>query len=214
MNRICLSVLLLSLGGCASLSGYDGQSSFSCKAPDGVTCSSLSGVYANATQNNLPGLQAKKAESNKTAIQEETADTGSALAAMPGDQRTGIIGQPLNSGDPIHAPSKILRVWIAPWEDEDGDLHDQSYVYMLADYGRWIIEHNRRRIMNEYQPTNLTTGSIARDSHESNPVKPGTAGSYNQQYANPLPLPEGSNTRQSTSPQSPHDNLDDLEDSF
>jgi hypothetical protein len=28
---------------------------FSCKAPDGITCASLSGVYANALQNHLPG---------------------------------------------------------------------------------------------------------------------------------------------------------------
>ena len=48
--------LALALAGCAStMSGLDGQGRFSCKAPDGIACASLSGVYANALQNHLPG---------------------------------------------------------------------------------------------------------------------------------------------------------------
>ena len=47
--------LALALTGCSSLmTGLDGQGGFSCKAPDGISCASLSGVYANAVQNNLP----------------------------------------------------------------------------------------------------------------------------------------------------------------
>ena len=42
------------LSGCASLSGLDGGSSYACKAPEGVTCDSVSGTYHNALQNNLP----------------------------------------------------------------------------------------------------------------------------------------------------------------
>jgi conjugal transfer pilus assembly protein TraV len=48
-----------------------------------------------------------------------------------------------------------LRLWIAPWEDSEGDLHDQSYVYVVADPGRWVIEHNRKRIVDRYRPTFL-----------------------------------------------------------
>jgi hypothetical protein len=46
------------LAGCAgTMSGLDGQGKFSCKAPDGIACASLAGVYANALQNNLPGQE-------------------------------------------------------------------------------------------------------------------------------------------------------------
>ena len=49
-------MLLCCIGLCAcSATGLDAQKSFSCKAPVGIGCSSLSGVYANALANNLPG---------------------------------------------------------------------------------------------------------------------------------------------------------------
>jgi conjugal transfer pilus assembly protein TraV len=44
----------------------------------------------------------------------------------------------------------VLRLWIAPWEDDDGDLHEASVVHVLIDTGRWLIERvvpvNRTRL--------------------------------------------------------------------
>jgi conjugal transfer pilus assembly protein TraV len=44
----------------------------------------------------------------------------------------------------------VLRLWIAPWEDADGDLHEASVVHVLVDTGRWLIERvipaNRQRV--------------------------------------------------------------------
>lgn len=201
-------MLALSLTGCSTMSGYDGSSNFSCKAPDGVSCSSLSGVYANANQNNLPGLQ--EATENKKNNKENTSADKANPSVLQAGLHTGVIGEPLNSGDSIYTPSEVLRVWIAPWQDEDGDLHDQSYIYMVANYGRWAIEHNQHRIMNEYQPTNLTTGAVAMDKQAPNQTKPVTAGGHNQNHINPV-LPEGSYSRSSPTPT---ENIDDLEDSF
>jgi conjugal transfer pilus assembly protein TraV len=36
-----------------------------------------------------------------------------------------------------------MRLWIAPWEDADGDLHDGSFVHVVIDTGRWLIERVR-----------------------------------------------------------------------
>ena len=36
-----------------------------------------------------------------------------------------------------------MRLWIAPWEDADGDLHDASFVHVVVDTGRWLIERVR-----------------------------------------------------------------------
>ena len=36
-----------------------------------------------------------------------------------------------------------MRLWIAPWEDADGDLHDASFVHVVIDTGRWLIERVR-----------------------------------------------------------------------
>ena len=37
----------------------------------------------------------------------------------------------------------MLRLWIAPWEDADGDLNDAALVHVVVDHGRWRIEHLR-----------------------------------------------------------------------
>jgi conjugal transfer pilus assembly protein TraV len=36
-----------------------------------------------------------------------------------------------------------MRLWIAPWEDADGDLHDASFVHVVVDTGRWLIDRVR-----------------------------------------------------------------------
>ena len=60
--------------------------------------------------------------------------------------------QPVHTGTPIRSAPRILRVWFAPWEDADGDLHDQSFVYLPVDAGRWLIEHTQRKIQEGYRP--------------------------------------------------------------
>ncbi len=58
-------------------------------------------------------------------------------------------------GSALRTEPRVLRLWIAPWEDSDGDLHDQSFVYLSVDPGRWTIEHNRAPIRREYAPVRL-----------------------------------------------------------
>jgi len=58
--RIALVIIALSaLSGCTSVStGVGGTSELGCKAPEGVHCQSISGVYANAVHHNLPSQNA------------------------------------------------------------------------------------------------------------------------------------------------------------
>lgn len=132
----------MALVGCGSMSGLDAQDKFSCAAPDGVLCESMSGIYANAQQNNLPGQQVNRKGGDKEKL---------SRAKVAPDQEN-VLTKPIYSGTPIRSAPLILRVWFAPWEDTDGDLHDQSYVYLPVDSGRWLIEHNRRRIQDAYRP--------------------------------------------------------------
>lgn len=130
-----VSPLLLALTGCAgTMSGLDGQGKFSCKAPDGISCASLSGVYANAVQNNLPG-------------QRPPTEIAKGESAAP-----KIAHQVSISGEPIRSAQKVRRVWLAPWEDDEEVLHDQSYFYLVVDPGRWQVEHSRRKASEGYRP--------------------------------------------------------------
>jgi conjugal transfer pilus assembly protein TraV len=119
------------------MTGLDGQGGFSCKAPDGISCASLSGVYANAVQNNLPG---QRPQGNAS----KPADSGQVAPRLTKNN--------LQAGDPLRSGQKVRRVWLAPWEDEDEVLHDQSYFYMVVDAGRWQIEHSRRQATERYRP--------------------------------------------------------------
>jgi conjugal transfer pilus assembly protein TraV len=141
MTRLLIVLTaLFVLSGCGSMSGYDAHSGFACKAPDGVLCESMTGVYANAEQNNLPGQRVRHGSSDAN----KTAD------ATQND--SVVLTKPLTSGTPIRSAPRVLRVWFAPWEDTDGDLHDQSVVYLPVDSGHWLVEHNRRRIQDAYRP--------------------------------------------------------------
>lgn len=162
MHKLTAIALLLPtvFAGCAStMSGLDGESKFSCKAPDGVTCSSLSGVYANAVANNLPALR----KSDKDGVAEKR------------DVWHGkITGRAPVSGEPIRTQPKVLRIWIAPWEDADGDLHDQSFIYVMADPGRWKIEHNQKQIIDRYRPTFVQPGQPQKQSRQQQPNQQGS----------------------------------------
>ena len=47
-------VIACAVSGCASMAGVGGTSEYSCKAPEGVKCDSVSGTYYNSVENNLP----------------------------------------------------------------------------------------------------------------------------------------------------------------
>lgn len=130
---------LLGLGGCASnLSGIGGTPTYACKAPAGAQCTSVSGVYANAGQGarQLLGLDAHRpVGSGALGAPASTATTGSPTAS-PG-------AAPAPSAAGLRTSPRVLRLWIAPWEDSDGDLHEASTVNVLIDHGRWLIERVR-----------------------------------------------------------------------
>jgi conjugal transfer pilus assembly protein TraV len=47
----------------------------------------------------------------------------------------------LDNSLPVRIPPKIIRIWIAPWEDADGDLHQPGYIFSEINdrRGRWIF---------------------------------------------------------------------------
>lgn len=144
---------VVALSGCSSMSGFDAKSEFACKAPDGILCESMSGIYANAQAKNLPGQRVSAR--GEAPVELSQAKAGS-----------NVMTKPIYSGTPIRSAPRLLRVWFAPWEDTDGDLHDQSYVYLPVDSGRWLIEHNRRRIQDNYRPVRAPSNVTAQAAQQ------------------------------------------------
>lgn len=151
-RMVLIAVCANLAAGCASsLSGLGGTPTYACKAPEGVLCTSVAGVYANSLQNNLPSQRTEKRAADPAG---NVATAPRAAPAPNPAPYTGSVANAASASDAasIRSAPRILRVWLAPWEDSDGDLQDQSYLYVVVDSGRWLIEHQRASIRNAYAP--------------------------------------------------------------
>jgi conjugal transfer pilus assembly protein TraV len=172
LTALLAGTAVLGLSGCASnLSGVGGTPTYACKAPAGAQCTSVSGVYANAGQGarQLLGSDAPRAVGSGalgTPVADATshgplvrsgagapAPKASAVetrpAPAPASGATTVAptapsgAVPAQSTGALRTAPRVLRLWIAPWEDSDGDLHEASTVHVLIDNGRWLIERVR-----------------------------------------------------------------------
>ena len=157
----------LALGGCASsLSGVGGSENYACKAPIGAQCTSVSGVYANAVHPR-PDFSEVLPQSAAPMVPSRYFEGKASTALPPGSPAPSPVTSPGHAGPASHAvplsaigattgkPStgaraprlrtdpRVLRLWIAPWEDSDGDLHDAAFVHVVVDTGHWLIDRVR-----------------------------------------------------------------------
>jgi len=144
---------MLALSGCGNLSGLGGGSKYACKAPEGVACDSVSGTYANALHNNLPSQRQQPSAETPTPSEpsQSTVPRRVPLAAAPAVVTTSTL-IPAQGANPLRSQASVLRLWTKPWEDADGDLYDQGYVYVQISTGQWLIDHVQRQIRDTYAP--------------------------------------------------------------
>jgi conjugal transfer pilus assembly protein TraV len=149
---LAISALCAALTGCGSITGLDGTSSYSCKAPEGVKCDSVSGTYYNALQNNLPSQRKSSmpAPAGNSAPPLPSHRDALLLTAASGTtpSRMGTTFQPA----PLRAAPRVMRMWIKPWEDADRDLNGESLVYLQVDDGRWLVDHVQRQAREPFAP--------------------------------------------------------------
>ena len=53
---------------------------------------------------------------------------------------SGSVRPPVAGAVPLRSPSRVMRIWIAPWEDSRGDLHAPGYLYTEIDPRRWTLD--------------------------------------------------------------------------
>jgi conjugal transfer pilus assembly protein TraV len=154
------------------MAGVGGTSEYSCKAPEGVKCDSVSGTYYNSVENNLPSQrQGGRATPQQAAPTRMEALAGkrsvaSAIYVTPASTTSatgsGVTFPPAAyTSMPLRSPARVLRLWVKPWEDADGDLMDQLYVYVPVDNGRWLVDHTQRQIRDAYAPIKAPRAALA-----------------------------------------------------
>lgn len=121
-----LLVALLTLTGCSSLSGLqDAQSDFACSVDMTPRCASLSAVHESLDKEETVG--------RAIVIREESQANSASQSLDPITIET-----PLMS--PKRAPEEILRIWIAPYIDTEGDLHAEHVIFTTVRTARWAPE--------------------------------------------------------------------------
>ena len=138
MRKFCLLFLLFALFA-ASCAG--GSSRYGCPAKSGHSCKSVSEVYAETTSGveDASDPLRKPRGSKKSARAKKKLLKGMGFRA---EKSTRKGGESTRAEDtmPVYIPPRVIRLWIAPWQDARGVFHSEKYVYVLTGKGRWKID--------------------------------------------------------------------------
>ncbi|MBY5940575.1 type IV conjugative transfer system lipoprotein TraV [Halomonas sp. DP5N14-9] len=134
--------LIVSLGigtvisGCSALN--IGESEYSCSGiPEGVRCMSTKDVYNLTNNGNVPVALGAESVESATRV---AGDQPSAGGEDPNDVVGNYVSPRLPDRPvPVRTPAEVMRIWIAPWEDDDGDLIVTGHLYTEIEPRRWVI---------------------------------------------------------------------------
>ena len=109
-----------SLTGCVNLTGLkDAKSDFACSVDMQPYCGSLSSVHERINQ----------PSPDETTVHITTEGVVPDRLALDTPLMT-----------PKRAPEEILRIWVAPYIDEEGDLHAEHVIFATVRRARWAPE--------------------------------------------------------------------------
>lgn len=101
------------------------NSSFDCPNTAGINCKSLGEIDRLVDSGQLQGRI--PIEKTKTTVLADKAE----FESFP-PSSTFIPGQPIRYGETVQ------RIWIAPYEDSEGNYHQDSLMYSIVKGGHWI----------------------------------------------------------------------------
>lgn len=134
VKRFLIAVLLSSsiLTGCGSLTGLqDAESNFACSVDMTPRCASLSSVHKS--------LDREETQKN-IAFDSSSANTVQIHPVTTDGQTIDRLAYETPLMTPKRAPEEILRVWVAPYIDTDGDLHAEHVIFTTVRRARWAPE--------------------------------------------------------------------------
>ncbi|MVF23687.1 conjugal transfer protein TraV [Methylocaldum sp. BRCS4] len=124
MRGLATIVFALTLAGCST-------TKYACKGmPEDPTCLSAVDAY-KATDKASTTIRPTDATAPTSA-----STTPVATAIRPADP---VPAPKIDDPTPIRTPAKVMRVWVAPWEDADGDLNVSGFVFTELEPRRWMI---------------------------------------------------------------------------
>jgi conjugal transfer pilus assembly protein TraV len=126
------------VAGCAA----SGRGEFSCAGmPRGVACLPASTVYEITSDPELE--RAFRAELAKRTAGRGKVDPAQVLEEVRATRvkssgvETSALMQPVRQPLPVLEPARVVRIWIAPWIDQKGDLRMPGYVFSEITPRKW-----------------------------------------------------------------------------
>lgn len=119
-RQLTLALAVIGLAGCSTMGV--GNSEFSCsKEKTGMPCASVDEVYSKTNGANWRPAPVNK---DKSANEIQRTATVSPMTAP-------------NFPAPVLEPAQVMRVWVAPWVDDNQSLHWPSYVFTEVTPRKW-----------------------------------------------------------------------------
>jgi conjugal transfer pilus assembly protein TraV len=137
---------------------------YGCPAPDGIQCKPISQVYSSTLAAEARPLDSSAKGAGKKEGSPEKPDASKMQPLVT----------PPEAATPLRSAPRILRVWVAPWIDAEGDLHQEGYLYVVVDQGKWAI--GLPAVESEAAPT---LKMAPEDSPQSTQEQPRTGGKEN-----------------------------------
>lgn len=104
---------IMMLGGCADM-----NSKFDCPMKPGVRCESLDQINARVDRGELGSTTTPSYSHAAFDDGYSSADTKSA-------------------NPPFRQKEKVMHIWVAPYEDKDGNYHDGNNIYSVSKASQW-----------------------------------------------------------------------------
>lgn len=130
IKLVSLMFSVVALTGCASFG--IGEDEYSCSGvPDGTRCMSARDVYNNSNDGKAP--RAVNSDEDYSDYEPQRLPTNYEVYADYVAPR--LPNQPI----PVRTPAKVMRIWVAPWEDTNGDLIVSGHIYTEIESRKWVL---------------------------------------------------------------------------
>jgi len=156
LRLISIISLLLALTSCSA--------KYACKDRvdiEGEKCDPITAVYEKkmiGKDGVSPGEEKEVSPKKKKAV-----PTREKPKISPPEDVEAVRNLSIEDEKPLRLPPRVVRIWVAPWEDVDGDLHQNSYIYseISPKRGRWLF--GEKELLST-QPILHPLGKISDDS--------------------------------------------------
>lgn len=156
----------LGLQGCSVFSL--GESEYSCSGiPDKTACMSAREAYMLTNNGNVPRSKEGGETSNQSAVSGADSDAEVVRQVIVDDY---VAPSTPNDNVPIRSEAKVMRIWVAPWQDASGDLHISSYVYTEIEPRKWLFENEGKARSVHLEPLQAMPAPANTDGNQRSPA--------------------------------------------